>query len=87
MFSVMTTESSITRPMAIAIAPSVIKLKVSPSRDIAKTLIARVRGIDDALIAVMRAWCRKSSRIITARMAPMIIASRTDLMASLTSAP
>ena len=87
MFSVMTTESSITKPMAIAIAPSVIRLNVWPIRYIANTLMASVKGIDDALIAVIRAWWRKSSRMITARTAPIIIASRTDFIASRTSAP
>ena len=55
MFSVMTTESSITSPIAIAMAPSVIRLNVWPIRYMAKTLIASVRGIDDALMAVIRA--------------------------------
>ncbi len=55
MFSVITTASSITRPMAIAMAPSVIKLNVCPISDMTKTVIAIVIGIDDALIAVMRA--------------------------------
>ncbi len=55
MFSVITTASSITRPMAIAMAPSVIRLNVCPISDITKTVIAIVIGIDDALIAVMRA--------------------------------
>ena len=54
-FSVITTESSITRPMAIAIAPRVIRLKVWPIRYMAKTLMASVSGIDDALMAVIRA--------------------------------
>ena len=59
MFSVITTASSITRPIAIAIAPSVIRLNVCPTRDMTNTVIAIVSGIDDALIAVMRAWRRK----------------------------
>ncbi len=55
MFSVITTASSITRPMAIAMAPSVIRLNVCPISDMTNTVIAIVIGIDDALIAVMRA--------------------------------
>ena len=55
MFSVITTESSMTRPMAIAMAPSVIRLNVWPIRYMAKTLMANVSGIEEALIAVMRA--------------------------------
>ena len=86
MFSVMTTASSITRPIAIAIAPSVIRLNVCPMSDMTNTVIAIVIGIDEALIAVMRAWRRKNSRMITASTAPMIIASRTDFTASRTSA-
>ncbi len=62
MFSVITTASSITRPIAIAIAPSVIRLNVWPTSDITNTVIAIVSGIDVALIAVMRAWRRKSEQ-------------------------
>jgi len=40
-----------------------------------------------ALIAVIRAWCRNRSSTMTARMAPIIMASRTDAMASRTNAP
>ena len=54
MFSVITTASSITRPIAMAIAPSVIRLNVWPTSDITKTVIAIVSGIDDALMAVIR---------------------------------
>ena len=86
MFSVITTASSITSPIAIAIAPSVIRLNVCPTSDITNTVIAIVSGIDDALIAVMRACRRNSSRTTTASTAPMSIASRTDFTASRTSA-
>ena len=86
MFSVITTASSITMPIAIAIAPSVMRLNVWPTSDMTKTVIAIVSGIDDALIAVMRACRRKMSSTITASTAPMSIASRTDLTASRTSA-
>ena len=61
MFSVITTASSMTMPIAIAIAPSVMRLNVWPTSDITKTVIAIVIGIDDALIAVTRAWRRKTS--------------------------
>ena len=64
MFSVTTTASSITSPMAIAMAPSVIRLNVWPSSDMTNTVIASVSGIDDALIAVMRPWRRKTSRMM-----------------------
>ena len=63
MFSVITTASSITSPMAIAIAPSVIRLNVWPNSRISSTVIVSVSGIDVALMAVMRRWRRKSSRI------------------------
>ena len=86
MFSVMTTASSITSPIAIAIAPSVIRLNVWPTRAMMKTVIAIVSGIDEALIAVMRPWRRKTRRIMTASAAPISIASRTDFTASRTSA-
>ena len=62
MFSVITTASSITSPIAIAIAPSVIRLNVCPTQLITNTVIASVSGIDVALIAVMRAWRRKSEQ-------------------------
>ena len=70
MFSVITTASSITMPIAIAIAPSVMRLNVWPPIDMMKTVIAIVIGIDDALIAVMRACRRKISSTIMARTAP-----------------
>jgi len=85
MFSLITTVSSITMPMAMAIAPSVIRLNVCPTSDITNTVIASVSGIDAALIAVMRALRRKMKRMMTANTAPMSIASRTDLVASRTS--
>ena len=75
-----------TSPIAIAIAPSVIRLNVCPTRDITNTVTAIVSGMDDALIAVIRPWRKNSRRMITASTAPMIIASRTDFTASRTSA-
>ena len=85
MFSVITTASSITSPIAIAIAPSVIRLNVCPSTCIRNTVAASVSGIAVALIAVMRRCRRKSSSTITASAAPISIASRTELTASRTS--
>jgi hypothetical protein len=55
-----------TSPIAIAIAPSVIRLNVWPMRDMTNTVIASVSGMDDALIAVIRPCRRNSSRMITA---------------------
>ena len=86
MFSVITTASSITSPMAIAIAPRVIRLKVWPMRLITNTVTASVRGIAAALIAVMRPWRKNSSSTRTASPAPTSIASRTARTASRTSA-
>ena len=86
MFSVITTASSITRPIAMAMAPSVIRLKVWPRARMAATVMMRVRGMLVALMAVMRPWRRKRNRTITARMAPMSMASRTPCTASRTSA-
>ncbi len=85
MFSVITTASSITRPMAMAIAPNVMRLNVWPTRRITNTVIMSVRGIDVALIAVMRACRRNTSRINTASTAPTSIASRTERTASRTN--
>jgi hypothetical protein len=62
MFSVITTASSITRPIAIAIAPSVMRLNVCPMSDITNTVIAIVSGIDDALIAVIRAVAQEQQQ-------------------------
>ena len=86
MFSVITIASSITSPIAIAIAPSVMRLKVWPSRAMTPTVIASVSGIDEAAIAVTRALRRKTSSTSTASTAPISIASRTDVRASRTSA-
>ena len=66
MFSVITTASSITRPMAIAIAPSVIRLNVCPTSDMTNTVMASVSGIDAALMAVMRQLAQEEKRMITA---------------------
>ena len=85
MFSVITTASSITRPIAIAIAPSVIKLKVCPRTLITNTVMASVSGMDAALIAVIRPWRRNTSSTSTASAAPTSMASRTELTASRTS--
>ena len=86
MFSVITTASSITSPIAIAIAPSVMRLKVCPMRLITNTVTASVSGIDAALIAVIRPCRRNSSSTVTASAAPISIASRTELTASRTRA-
>ena len=60
MFSVTTTASSITSPMAIAIPPRLIRLKVRPMSFIPNTVMAMVSGMLAALMAVMRPWRRKS---------------------------
>ncbi len=86
MFSVITTASSITRPMAIAIAPRVIRLNVCPIRDITKIVMTSVSGMEDALIAVIRPCRRKRRSTTTASAAPTSIASRTARTASRTSA-
>ena len=85
MFSLITTASSMTMPIAMAIAPSVIRLNVCPTSDITNTVMASVSGMDAALIAVIRPFRRKMKRITIARIAPISIASRTDFVASRTS--
>ncbi len=75
-----------TSPIAIAIAPSVIRLNVWPNIRISSTVIVSVSGMAVALIAVMRRWRRNSRRMMMARIAPISIASRTECTASLTSA-
>src|SRR2546429_326167 len=84
MFSVTTTASSITSPMAIAIAPRVIRLNVCPRSDITKIVMTRVSGMDDALTAVIRPRRRNRSSKTMASAAPISIASRTALTASRT---
>ncbi len=86
MFSVTTTASSITRPIAIAIAPRVIRLNVWPITHITNTVTASVTGIAAALIAVMRPWRRNRSSTSTASTAPISMASRTEWTASRTRA-
>jgi len=86
MFSVITTASSMTNPIAIAIAPSVIRLNDCLIRLITNTVMAIVSGMDAALIAVILACRRNSSSTSTASAAPMSIASRTAWTASRTSA-
>src|SRR5207249_3165145 len=85
-FSVMTTASSMTRPMAIAMAPRVIRLNVCPNNHITKIVMTSVSGMDDALTAVIRPWRRKSRSTTTASAAPISMASRTAVTASRTSA-
>ena len=85
MFSTTTTASSITRPIAIAIAPRLIRLNVSPVTHITNTVIAIVSGIAVALTAVMRPCRRNTSSTTTASPAPISIASRTDATLSRTS--
>ena len=86
MFSVITTASSITRPMAMAIPPRLMRLNVRPISFIPNTVIAMVRGMARALMAVIRPWRRNARRTKTARSEPRIMASRTDFTASRTSA-
>ena len=86
MFSVTTTASSITRPIAIAMAPRVIRLNVCPIAHITNTVTASVTGIAAALMAVMRPWRRNRSSTRTASTAPIRIASRTERTASRTRA-
>ena len=86
MFSVMTTASSITSPIAMAIAPRVIRLNVWPITLMTKMVTASVTGMEVALMAVMRPWRRNTRRTRTARAAPTSIASPTERTASRTSA-
>ena len=85
MFSTTTMASSITRPMAAASPPSVIRLKLSPMSHSTTMVTAMVTGITSPAISEEVQSRRNRNRMMQARMRPMKIASRTLEIESRTS--
>ena len=84
MFSTTTIASSMTRPTAAARPPSVIRLKLSPSRRRAMNVIASVAGITRPATSDVPQSRRNSTMMSDASTKPMITASRTLAMESFT---
>ena len=72
--------------MAIAIAPSVIRLNVCPNQRINSAVMASVSGMAVALMTVIRRCRKNTSKIAIAITVPISIASRTEETASRTRA-
>ena len=66
-----------TSPIAAAIPPSVIRLKLWPNSLIARIVISTVIGMTAVATNVMPASQRNRKRIATARISPKTIASHT----------
>ncbi len=77
MFSTTTIASSMTKPTAAASPPSVIRLKLSPINLRAINVTAMVTGITRPATMEVPQSRRKITRMIEARMSPMMMASRT----------
>ncbi len=73
----MTMTSSISRPTAAAIPPSVMMLKLIPSRLSTSTVMARVAGVTITAISVTRQLRRKAISTTAASTRPISTASRT----------
>ena len=85
MFSTTTIASSMTRPTAAASPPSVIRLKLSPSTRSVMNVTASVAGITRPATSEVPQSRRNSTMISDASTSPMITASRTLVIESLTS--
>ena len=85
MFSTTTMASSMTRPMAAARPPSVIRLKLCPIAQSTRIVTATVTGMTRPAISDEVQSRRKRNRMMQARMSPMKMASRTLEMLSRTS--
>ena len=77
--------SSMTRPMAAASPPSVIRLKLSPMTQSTTIVTAMVTGITRPAISDEVQSRRKRKRMMQASTRPMKMASRTLEMESRTS--
>ncbi len=77
MFSTTTMASSMTRPMAAARPPSVIRLKLWPMIQRKRTVTATVTGMTRPAISEERQSRRKRKRMMQASTRPMRMASRT----------
>ena len=79
MCSISTMESSMMRPTAAAMPPSVMMLKLMLRVNSTSTVTASTAGTMIAAIIVVLKFCRKISRISTAKITPITTAFRTDL--------
>ena len=77
MCSAITMTSSITRPTAAAMPPSVIRLNVSPRTCSTSTVVASAAGTTSSASAIMRVLRRNNHRIAPASSTPISNASRT----------
>ena len=84
MFSTTTILSSMTSPTAAARPPSVIRLKLWPRTFIAMKVTTIVTGTTRPVISAVPQSRRNSQMIRPARKRPMMIASRTLAIDSLT---
>ncbi|MCY1175940.1 hypothetical protein D9M73_161980 [compost metagenome] len=84
--STITMTSSISRPTAAAMPPSVMMLKLMPSTLSTSTVAASVAGTTIAAISVTRQLRRNASNTKAASTRPISTASRTLATASVTSA-
>ena len=75
MCSIITMASSMTRPMAAAMPPSVMMLKLWPSNLSARVVMASTAGTTTTATAVMCRLRRKTSRTSAASTAPMAMAA------------
>ena len=85
MFSTTTMASSMTRPMAAARPPRVIRLKDCPMAQRKRIVTATVTGITRPATSELDQSRRKRKRIMQASTSPMKMASRTLAMDSRTS--
>ena len=77
MFSTTTILSSITNPTAAARPPSVIRLKLWPSTFIAMNVMTIVTGTTNPVMTAVPQSRKKSQMMNPARNRPMMMASRT----------
>src|SRR6266852_5098697 len=78
MFSTTTIASSITRPMAAATPPRVIRSKLSPPRYIARNVASTVTGITRTATKVVPQFRRKANRITTEKSNRRVVDGRHD---------
>ena len=84
MFSTTTMASSMTRPMAAAMPPRVIKSKLSPTSHMASTVTSSVTGMTSVATSVVPQLRRKPHMMSTDSTRPMRMASRTEPTAART---
>ena len=85
MFSTTTIASSITRPIAAATPPKVMRSKDRPTTYMARNVARTVTGMTRMATNVVPQLRRKAQRMATESRRPIRIASRTEVMEALTS--